>query len=557
MLYRPFFYWVHRTLPLVYDDSLSYMELLSKVLYHLNKDTEKINEMSKLLEQLTNFIQNYFDSADFEQLVSDKLDEMAEDGTLDLMLSEIAASSKFVPTDAEHNAYVSGVAAAIVDWFGNMARGTCDSVVGNSTTASTKYAAAYNDNYSVIYPNLMTYDAIVDNLWTFGKLPDSISENNYDSATIGGLTYPVMYMNCAGFLTMLTKGRGYSASPWLELFNNSSATGKNLAARCMEFGDMDEAPWTFDFMNVLLTWRMASVMKGSGCTPKLIASKSAAGEVSYTDDLKYLRDGDILFFGNPANDSYEDRYLAIHHCAMYFKTLDALNDAAAQYGFTFKPWNSATSVEQGYFVHCTTSSSGSYQNVLRVDTLADWLSRANNYEAVYGCQVSANALNSSKEFCAATGTMPLYNCEIRPGPRRNWASNDLDLDYNTVRAYASGTNNGSYSYGQYRYAQPRYTVVSAAGTFDLNDYVGPKMSGTYVVHANNVVVAHGPTSAEVVEGEDLLDTPNSTAMQLQVQDCYQSDGLTLQTLTLVSVTPHKWERTINSSGNSSKWYEIF
>ena len=560
---RPFFYWVHKTLPLVYDDSLSYMELLSKVLYHLNRDTEKINQISELLAKLTEYVNNYLGSDEFEQMISDKLDEMAEDGTLDLMLSEIAASSKFVPSETEHSAYVAGVSAAIADWFAHMAPGSSDSVVGSPVSTAQTYAALYSDDYDVGYPNLLTYDAIVDDVWTFGKdpsrFPDTPVDSRYDSLTVGGLSHPVMYMNCSGFVTMITKGRSYQFSPWAKLYADSSATGRDLALRCMEYGTMHDTPWTFDFMNVLYTWRMAAVMKGSGCTPKLVA-KNTAGVLSVTDDLKYLRDGDILFFGNPDNVSYADRYLSAHHCAIYFKTLDALNAAATALNFSFKPWDNSTATEHGFMVHCTGGSgegTNRYRNVLRVDTLDSYMSGSNANEEIYGCQAAANALNSSKEHLIATGILTLFNCDMIPGVRENYAPGAASMSLNTVRAFQTGTSNGTFSYGLYRYQQPTISIAAANSTVDLNDLIGPKQSGLYVIHANNVTIVHGPTSAEVVEGEDLLESPTSIALQLDVQDCYQADGLTVQTLTLVSVSPHKWERTINSSGNSSKWFEIF
>lgn len=560
---RPFFYWVHKALPLVYDDSLSYMELLSKVLYHLNRDTEKINQISELLAKLSEYVNNYLGSDEFEQMISDKLDEMAEDGTLDLMLSEIAASSKFVPTETEHSAYVAGVAARVADWFAHMAPGSSDSVVGSPVATAQTFAALYSDNYDAGYPNLLTYDAIVDDIWSFGKnptlFPDTPPESRYDSLTVSGLSYPVLYMNCSGFLTMLTKGRSYQFSPWAKLFADSSATGRDLALRCMEYGDMNDAPWTLDFMNTLYTWRMAAVMKASGCTPKLVA-KNTAGVMSVTDDLKYLRDGDVLFFGNPDNSDHADRYLYIHHCAMYFKTLDALNAAAAPLNFSFKPWDDSTDTAHGFIVHCTGGTGEGtyrYRNVFRVDTLDSYMSGSNNNEQVYGCQVSANAMNSSKEHLIATGILTLFNCELVPGVRENYDAGAASMSLNSVRAFQAGTNNGTFSYGQYRYQQPSSSIAAAGSTVDLNDLIGPKQSGRYVIHANNVTFLHGPTSPEVVEGEDLLESPTSIALQLEVQDCYQADGLTMQTLTLVSINPHKWERTINSSGNSSKWFEIF
>lgn len=553
MLYRPFFYWVHKALPLVYDDALSYMELLSKVLWALNKNTEKTNEMSKVIASLVEFINKFFESDEFERILTEKLDEMAEDGTLDTMLNEITHSTKFIPTDEEHEQYVSGVCATIADWFANMANGTSDSVVGNSNTTYQKTAVIYCDNYDVIYPNIMTYDAIIDDKWTFGKwhdaFPGTSSDVNHDSVTTGGATYPVTYMNCAGFVTMLTKGRGYSVSPWAALFNNSDITGRQLARYCMEYGDTYETPWTFDFMNVLYTWRMAGIMKSSGCTPKKIVSKSG-DVVTWEDDVNYLRDGDVIFCGNLTN--HANRYLGIHHCLIYFRDLTALNQAGQRWGIGFKAWNSSLNDEHGYVVHCTTSSDGQtygYKNVLRVDAFDDYVSRLNSGEILYGSQVSANALNSSKEYLATSGWMPLFNCEVGLGQRHNFASGE-NVSFNTVRAFASGTNNGIHSYGQYRYRQPSSSIVADGSTVDLDDFVGPNKSGEYVIQgaSSGITYTHAP---------ELEYNPTTTPVLLEIKDCYQNDGLTLQCFTLLSATPKKWERTINYAGTASDWQEIF
>lgn len=108
---QTFRFWCQKVLPLVYDDSLSYYELLCKVVDYLNLTMEDVNTAvqdvtnlnnafgslenhvnaseAALLQAYTdlqNFVNNYFDSLDFQQAVSDKLDEMASDGTLDALM---------------------------------------------------------------------------------------------------------------------------------------------------------------------------------------------------------------------------------------------------------------------------------------------------------------------------------------------------------------------------------------------------------------------------------------------------------------------------------------
>ena len=85
----PFRFWCQKILPLVYDDSLSYYELLAKVVDYLNKTMEDITTLDDnvtniytAFNNLQNYVNHYFDTADFQAYVDTKLDEMSTDGTL-------------------------------------------------------------------------------------------------------------------------------------------------------------------------------------------------------------------------------------------------------------------------------------------------------------------------------------------------------------------------------------------------------------------------------------------------------------------------------------------
>ena len=89
---QPFRYWVQNVLPQVYDDSLSYYELLGKVVWYINGLVENTNELAEENVQLSAAIkelQDYFESADFQQMLDDKLDEMVEDGTFDTIIENV------------------------------------------------------------------------------------------------------------------------------------------------------------------------------------------------------------------------------------------------------------------------------------------------------------------------------------------------------------------------------------------------------------------------------------------------------------------------------------
>lgn len=85
---RPFRFWCQKVLPLVYDDSLSYYELLCKVVAKLNEVVDNENQLNEAFQQLKDWVENYFDSHDFQQMVNDKLDSMVEDGTLGSLIND-------------------------------------------------------------------------------------------------------------------------------------------------------------------------------------------------------------------------------------------------------------------------------------------------------------------------------------------------------------------------------------------------------------------------------------------------------------------------------------
>ena len=86
---KPFRYWCQKVLPLVYDDSLSYYELLCKVLDYLNKTMHDVDtlhgdvlKLHAAYEKLQGYVNNYFDNLDVQEEINNKLDKMASDGSL-------------------------------------------------------------------------------------------------------------------------------------------------------------------------------------------------------------------------------------------------------------------------------------------------------------------------------------------------------------------------------------------------------------------------------------------------------------------------------------------
>jgi hypothetical protein len=86
--FESFKFWVQQVMPIVYDDSLSYYELLTKVINYLNDLGENVNELIDIWNGLDELI---------EADVREELNKMVEDGRLDNMLLDILG--RYHPVD--------------------------------------------------------------------------------------------------------------------------------------------------------------------------------------------------------------------------------------------------------------------------------------------------------------------------------------------------------------------------------------------------------------------------------------------------------------------------
>lgn len=128
---RPFRFWCQKVLPLVYDDSISYYELLNKVVHYLNnviKDVSamggNINDLLDAFIKLQNYVNYYFDNLDIQSEVNNIIDRMIKDGTfsalfgtadtVEVMQNTLYSVGRFVTTegyyykgDGGNNTYIT------------------------------------------------------------------------------------------------------------------------------------------------------------------------------------------------------------------------------------------------------------------------------------------------------------------------------------------------------------------------------------------------------------------------------------------------------------------
>ena len=95
-----FRFWCQKVLPLVYDDSLSYYELLNKVVIYLNNTIsdvatmgENIDDLLTAYNELQDYVNTYFDNLDVQTEINNKLDAMAADGYFNTILDPTIADA--------------------------------------------------------------------------------------------------------------------------------------------------------------------------------------------------------------------------------------------------------------------------------------------------------------------------------------------------------------------------------------------------------------------------------------------------------------------------------
>lgn len=107
-------------IPTSYKISLTYEEQLlwlcnyleNTIIPAVNNNAEALEEVQKLFAQLTEFVNNYFENLDVQEEINNKLDEMADDGTLASIINKgyIYASAYPTTTKAEIETMFSQIA---------------------------------------------------------------------------------------------------------------------------------------------------------------------------------------------------------------------------------------------------------------------------------------------------------------------------------------------------------------------------------------------------------------------------------------------------------------
>lgn len=97
----PFRFWCQKVLPLVYDNSLSYYELLCKVVEYLNETMENVNTIGENTNalyqsylQLVEYVNTYLSDENLQGLIDNTLDRLASEGKLSLLMRYDAGTER-------------------------------------------------------------------------------------------------------------------------------------------------------------------------------------------------------------------------------------------------------------------------------------------------------------------------------------------------------------------------------------------------------------------------------------------------------------------------------
>ena len=189
----PFRYWIQKVLPVVFDDSLSYQELLGKVIDYLNTMGENVENQQENVELLTQafvdlqeyvntqtssveadftelqgnfdtlqgnfntlqaFVNDYFDNLDVSDEINAKLDAMAEAGTLEEIMQPFFRSL--------YDDYSSDI-TMLQNQMSQLVANTTTNLSGEKITTLTETSVPVTDGYAhKIFTNLPTGYKIVE-----------------------------------------------------------------------------------------------------------------------------------------------------------------------------------------------------------------------------------------------------------------------------------------------------------------------------------------------------------------------------------------------------------
>lgn len=170
----PFRAWLASNIPAVYDNTMSYYDELTSLIKYLesvvlpavNENSQSVTELAQLYKELKEFVDNYFENLDVQEEINNKLDVMAEDGTLTRLIGHYLDSQVKV-------------------WIPKLTLGGGLHVIEFNEGEQTKLAIVDFGNYSASYYNDLTYKLLSKGYSKF----DYAFVTHYHNDHVGSLMY--------------------------------------------------------------------------------------------------------------------------------------------------------------------------------------------------------------------------------------------------------------------------------------------------------------------------------------------------------------------------------
>lgn len=347
-----FKFWCQKILPLVYDDSLSYYELLCKVVSYVNKLNETTNELIDEINALNEYVET--ESKEIvEKVVKEVVNEMLADGTInniinnelkDLLNGRFAIKNRkfFFIGDSYSFGYTPG-ASEEVGWMKNVAKilGLVSGVnywsvdyakipggYGMSPTVTGKHASWADlirvKDFTDIPVNEITDVVILGGTNDYDYV-DSIGSGMIDLNNVLRKTFPNANIMC-----------GVYAWCELEKFTDKTQKVYDEYSKCIYYG------WKF-LPNSVWTLHKYSYLSSDGFHPTQIAYKESS---NYLANMIAYGDCDVI-------------YKEVHHISNRFSNnIGVLNECDLL--FEFK--NGLTTVTQ------INGGSSGIDNILNITT---------------------------------------------------------------------------------------------------------------------------------------------------------------------------------------------
>lgn len=267
-----FRYFCQKVLPAVYDDSLSYYELLCKITAKINEiiitqntQVDAIKELQSLYVELKNYVDNYFTNLDVQTEINNKLDQMAQDGTL----AEILANylSRFVISTTEELINETSTTKIkngyIIETFGFSSindGGNTKILITNEIPENQFYFTLQNNLYGIPLTNkenVLIYgiknDGITDNTELLNKIINYTNKLYFPEGT-----YLFNNLNIDNKLNFEIYGDGYNSILKCNNPNTSSffyfikmSNGENYKCHNLKIdGNYIGSNFSFSFVNV-------------------------------------------------------------------------------------------------------------------------------------------------------------------------------------------------------------------------------------------------------------------------------------------------------------------